>query len=132
MYQRRYIQFTNLYLLVTIVAQGWSFYLQSLLEALGVKDKYLPSVLFGKNLDDVFTINIISGVLIIIMTILLMRGIRESATFTNFITVWNILLILTFCIAGCFFVDTDNWFKPCDNHDYDTYCNSGISLFLHV
>ena len=115
-----------------MVAQGWSFYLQSLLQSFGVKHKYLPSVLFGKNLDNEFTINIIAGILIVIMTILLMKGIRESATFTNFITVWNILLIVSFSVAGCFFVNTNNWFKPCDNTDYDTSCDSGIVCFLHV
>ena len=101
------------------IAQGWSFYLQSLLKSIGIKDKYLPQILFGDNLDDIFTINILSGILIIIMTLLLMKGIRESATFTNFITIWNITLIIIFSIAGCFFVDTSNWFKPCNNTNYD-------------
>ena len=97
------------------------------MESLGVKDENLPEVLFGKNLDDVFTINIISGVLIVLMTILLMKGIRESASFTNFITIWNILLIVSFTIAGCFWVDTDNWTHPCGNTKYlpDKSCASG-------
>ena len=34
---------------------------------------------------------------------------------TNLITVWNVLLIIFFVVAGCFWVDTENWFHPCDN-----------------
>ena len=113
------------------IAQGWSFYLQSLLESFGVPHKYLYDILFGKNLDEIFTINITSGILIILMTILLMRGIKESATFTNFITVWNILLIVSFSIAGCFFVDVNNWTHPCDNTNYpiNTSCDG---MFVHL
>ena len=106
------------------IAQGWSFYLQSLLQSFGINQKHLPSILFGHNIDQIFTINITAGLLIISMTILLLKGIRESAWFTNMITIWNILLIIGFTVAGCFFIDSNNWFNPCDNHKYNTSCDS--------
>ncbi|ETO29605.1 amino acid permease-associated region [Reticulomyxa filosa] len=106
------------------VAQGWSSYLQLFLESCGIDDKYLPSVLFGKNINDYFTVNIMSGVLIGLCTLLLIYGVRESARFTNVVTVWNIVLITMYVIAGIFFVDTKNWYHPCDNTSYGTSCTS--------
>eukprot|EP01083_Nonionella_stella_P182871 659201_1 len=107
------------------IAQGWSFYLLSFLQSLNINDSYLPQWLFGQNLNDIITANVSAGILILLVTLLLMRGIRESATFTNLITVWNIVLIVVFSVVGCFFIDTANWFKPCDNHKYNTYCDPG-------
>ncbi|ETO24702.1 cationic amino acid transporter [Reticulomyxa filosa] len=106
------------------VAQGWSGYLRTLLLSCGVEDKYLPWVLFGKYVNSFFTINIMSGILIALCTMLLMYGVRESARFTNVITVWNIVLIVVYVIAGAFFVDTNNWYHPCDNASYGTRCNN--------
>ncbi|ETO36109.1 amino acid permease-associated region, partial [Reticulomyxa filosa] len=106
------------------VAQGWSSYLQIFLSSCGVPDKYLPSILFGHNLNEYFTINIMAGLLIMGCTVLLIKGIRESATFTNFVTLWNILLIAFYTIAGAFYVDTENWFHPCSNTKYGSSCSS--------
>ena len=107
----------------SVVAQSWSSYLEAFIK--NVVSSYdenstVNEIFFGKNLDDVFTINILSLCLILAITLMLMNGIRQSATFTNFITVWNILLILTFIVAGCFYVDTNNWTKPCDGNQYDS------------
>ncbi|ETO07769.1 cationic amino acid transporter [Reticulomyxa filosa] len=65
-----------------------------------------------------------AGFLIMCCTGLLIKGIRESATFTNFVTFWNILLILFYTIAGSFYVDTENWFHPCSNTKYGSSCSS--------
>ena len=123
------------------VAQGWSSYVKTFLVDVDVPNNYLPAILFGDNINDVFTINIMSGIIIMICTVLIIYGIRESAIITNLITVWNVFLILFFIIAGCFWVDSDNWFHPCDNNKYDTYCTSdesnslfpqGISGVMHA
>jgi len=105
-----------------VTSQG---YLQSFLETVGVDSKYLPNYLFGgtfkhkfgDTFDQYFTINIVSGVLIILCSILLIRGIKQSAMFTNFITLWNIVLIIFYVIAGSFYVNTDNWTHPCTASD---------------
>ena len=123
------------------VAQGWSSYVHTFLRDIDIPGDYLPSILFGHNINDVLTINIMSGIIIMICTVLIIYGIRESATITNLITIWNVFLILFFIIAGCFWVDTDNWFHPCDNEKYGTKCTpdesnsifpQGISGVMHA
>ncbi len=92
-----------------------------------------------------------AGVIILLCTGLLILGIKESANFTNLVTTWNICLIIMFIVAGAysatsfsfpfryrsfaplpppakistgtFYVDKDNWSKPCENHQYDTHCD---------
>jgi len=103
------------------VAQGWASYLQSLLQSAGLST---PSILFGDNLNSVFTINLTAGALIVVCTILLTYGIRESARFTNFITAFNVTAIVGFIVAGAFFINTENYLHPCSNTEYGTTCQS--------
>ena len=106
----------------SVIAQSWSAYLESFISALNKKARF-NEYIFGKNIDEVFTINVLSTILVGCITIMLMSGIKQSATFTNCITIWNILLILTFIVAGSFYVDTNNWFKPCEQNQFGTYCD---------
>ena len=109
------------------VAQGWSYYLESFIKSiLGSKfneNAIVNRLLYGEILNSVFVINIGAGVLILLLTLLALKGIKQSVKFTNIMTLWNIILVFIFIIAGMFFISTENWIKPCDNNEYETYCN---------
>ena len=107
------------------IAQGWSSYLRTFLRNVGVPSKFLPGFLFGRpDWLGAFTVNVMAAVLIVLCTCMLVYGIKESARFTNALTVWNVTLILVFIIGGAFYVDTRNWLHPCDNTDYNSSCSS--------
>ena len=110
------------------VGQGWSYYLYDFLIDVGVDKKYLPMEFFGRNIDSALTVNIGGGIIVLMCTFFIIFGVRESARLTNIMTVWNMLLIVFFIVAGCFYVDTTNWFEPCNNSaKYDTKCSSDES-----
>ena len=54
-------------------------------------------------------LNVPAFLIVMLITIVLVKGIRESAWFTTATTTMNVLIILFFCIVGAFFVKPDNW-----------------------
>src|SRR5690606_37641039 len=96
------------------VAVGWSGYVVSFLEGFGI---HLPVALTSAP----FThdgagwhatgaiINLPAVIIVAIMTWLLVRGIRESAKFNNWIVVVKLAVILLFIFLGMWYVDTANW-----------------------
>jgi APA family basic amino acid/polyamine antiporter len=96
------------------VAVGWSGYMVSLLDGLGM---HLPAALTSAPLvHDAsgwhFTgaiINLPAVLIVALMTYLLVRGIRESARFNNLIVIVKLAVILLFIFFGMWYVDTANW-----------------------
>ncbi|KAL6076712.1 Amino acid permease [Balamuthia mandrillaris] len=95
------------------VARGWGGIFESMLQQWGVnvESKWLagfPVVTVG---GDAFVLNAspISAVLILLCTIVLALGIKESSRLNLFATVLNIGTIIFIIIAGSFYIDTDNY-----------------------
>jgi amino acid transporter len=90
------------------VAASWTHYLNELLESVGMKR--IPEYL----ISDPFTnkeawFNLPGALIMLIITIVLVRGIRESAT-TNAILVLVKLGVVLFVIGlGWFYIDPSNW-----------------------
>lgn len=55
-------------------------------------------------------INLPAVFVVLAITLLLVRGIKESATFNNFIVLLKLVVILLFIIFGFQYVNPDNWF----------------------
>ncbi|MGG1575688.1 amino acid permease [Fictibacillus sp. NRS-1165] len=96
------------YLLATsAVATGWSAYFQSLIAGFGL---HLPAELAsapgtGKG----GWINLPAVVIILLITTLLSRGIRESARVNNIMVFIKLAVIVLFIVAGFGYVKPDNW-----------------------
>jgi APA family basic amino acid/polyamine antiporter len=97
------------------VAVGWSGYFVSLMSDFGwhIPPEYtaplgqiikLPD---GSEIKAIFNIPAFVGLLVV--TSLLVLGIKESAKFNNIIVVIKVGIILTFITVGAFFVDSANW-----------------------
>lgn len=97
------------------VAVGWSGYMVSFLEGFGV---HLPAALTSAPLvhdaqgwhTTGAIINLPAVLIVAVMTWLLVRGIRESASFNNIIVLVKLAVILLFIFFGLSYVDTANWF----------------------
>ncbi len=124
------------------VAIGWSGYVVSFLEKnLGV---HLPAAYasapyaFDANTGWSSTgavINVPAMAIIVIVTILLIIGIEESARANAFIVVIKVAIVLFFIIAGIGFISTANWvtgsnpgglFIPPNSGSFGEYGYSGI------
>lgn len=112
------------------VAHGWSHYFQDFIGILGFK---IPQVLSNAPFDfhpDTGVLSTTGTVLdlpaltiSLLMTIVLVIGIRESARFNAVMVVIKVAIVLFVIAVGAFYVDPSNWtpFAP--------YGYSGISFF---
>ena len=103
----------------TTVAIGWSGYLTSLSRDLGLVIPakfaaaplaYDPTVGTWSPTDAL--VNLPAMFIIVLITILLVVGIRESAKVNNAIVTIKLVIIVVFILAGVWFVKTSNWVTP--------------------
>ena len=115
------------------VAVGWSGYMQSLLVGWGVE---IPHHLTQPTLDHINGEWILTGSLmnfpamciVIIVTSLLICGIRQSAWVNNVIVLIKVSVILLFIGFGLSYVDTSNWvpYIPENTGEFGHFGFSGI------
>jgi APA family basic amino acid/polyamine antiporter len=112
------------------VANGWSGYFQSVIGALGLK---LPQTLngpvvnyepeLGKVVATGSLINLPALVIVIIITIVLVIGIKESARFNAVMVGVKLAAVLFVIGVGTFFINSANW------HPFAPYGYTGINFF---
>lgn len=115
------------------VSVGWSGYMLSLLDGWGI---YLPSQITQSTFDHtadgwVWTGNIINFpavFIVILVSVFLIGGIKESALVNNIIVVIKVGVILLFIGFGLSFINMDNWtpYIPENTGTYGEYGWSGI------
>ncbi len=117
------------------VSVGWSGYIVSFLEGIHV---HLPTALtnapiaYDTALDKfVLTggiLNVPAIFIVALISILLIVGIKESATFNNVIVVIKTTVILVFILVGIWFISTKNWhpFIPKNTGVFGQFGWSGI------
>ncbi len=90
------------------VAIGWSGYLTSFLGSLGL---HLPTYLSTAYLADPVSgfINLPAVAIILVLTGLLVLGVRQSAIFNFVMVLTKVAVILVFIIAGAGHIQADNW-----------------------
>ncbi|MDN4594264.1 amino acid transporter [Polycladomyces subterraneus] len=96
-------------LAVSAVSAGWSGYFQSLLEGFGI---HLPTVLTAapgalKNTTTYF--NLPAFLIVMLLTFLLARGIRESKRANNVMVVLKVAVVLAFILVGVWYVKPAHW-----------------------
>lgn len=91
---------------ISAVAIGWSGYIVSLLNAAGI---YLPAALINAPGVDGGMINLPAIIIILLISILLIRGVKESAALNNIMVGIKIVVVLLFLALGVFHVRPSNW-----------------------
>ncbi|HNW27775.1 MAG TPA: amino acid permease [Spirochaetota bacterium] len=116
------------------VAVGWSGYVTSFLKDFGIViPNYLASAPFAHDPKIGWyatgaVINLPAVLVVLIFTLLLILGIKESASFNNVIVVLKVTVILLFIGFGIFFIKMDNLtpFIPENTGNFGEYGWSGI------
>jgi basic amino acid/polyamine antiporter, APA family len=103
----------------TTVAIGWSGYVASFLRDLGV---VIPAEFASAPLaydpasrswsPTGALVNLPAIFIILVLTVLLVVGIKESAKVNNIIVVIKLAIVVLFILAGVWFVNTSNWVTP--------------------
>ena len=116
------------------VSVGWAGYMVSFLEDIGIN---IPSHLCNAPLDHIpgegwvltgSLINFPAICIILIVTALLIIGIKESASFNNVIVVIKLAVILLFIGIGISYIDPSNWvpYIPENTGQFGKFGWSGI------
>ncbi|MFD4635039.1 amino acid permease [Streptomyces sp. NPDC058284] len=97
-----------------VVAVGWSGYLRSLLDTAGV---HLPQALSGTH-GGKFGFDLLACVLVLILTAILVAGMKLSSRVTNVIVAVKVTVVVLVIIVGAFFITGANYdpFVPPSEH----------------
>jgi APA family basic amino acid/polyamine antiporter len=92
------------------VAVGFSGYLKAQLAAFGVNipDKWSTSIFAGGHTTGAY-FNLPAFLVVFVLTVLLVRGVRESAQTNNVMVVVKLGAIITFLVVGGMLVKPANW-----------------------
>jgi APA family basic amino acid/polyamine antiporter len=95
-------------LAVSAVSAGWSGYFQSLLEGFGI---HLPTVLTAAPgaLETTTYFNLPAFLIIMLITFLLARGVRESKRVNNVMVILKVAVVLIFILVGVGYVKPAHW-----------------------
>ncbi len=114
------------------VAAGWSGYFQSFLGAFGIR---LPAVLagpvvayepaLGRLVATGAWINLPALTASVLVTVVLVVGIRESAALNTALVVFKVAAVVFVIVVGAFYVDPRNW------HPFAPYGYGGLTAFGH-
>ncbi|MGO9022272.1 MAG: amino acid permease [Syntrophobacteraceae bacterium] len=116
------------------VAVGWSGYVVSFLCEMGI---VVPSTLAGAPLRNTTVegwqltgaiLNLPAVLIVLVLTVLLVLGVRGSARFNNAIVLVKVTVITLFICFGVFYIRRDNWtpFIPKNTGIFGQYGFSGI------
>jgi APA family basic amino acid/polyamine antiporter len=115
------------------VANGWSQYVDALLRPVGLR---VPEVISKAPFDyDPGLGHIVSTgcyldlpalLITAAITVILVKGIRESSVFNNIMVGIKVLVILLAIALGAFYINPANW------HPFAPYGYTGISFFGHT
>ncbi|MEU3937997.1 amino acid permease [Streptomyces sp. NPDC029044] len=89
-----------------VVAVGWSGYIQSLMENAGWT---MPAGLGSREGADAFGFDILAAVLVLVLTGILVLGMKLSARITSLVVAIKVTVVLVVIIAGAFLVKGDNY-----------------------
>ncbi|MEJ2696068.1 MAG: amino acid permease [Candidatus Sulfobium sp.] len=119
----------------TTVAIGWSGYLVSFLKDLGIvlpASLVAPPVTYDIQLHQWVTtgafFNLPAVVVVVLITAILVLGIKESAALNAVIVFIKVLIIVAFIVAGLFFIKPELWhpFIPPNKGQFGIFGISGV------
>lgn len=89
------------------VASGWSGYFQSLMAGFGL---HLPTAITSAFDPAKGTyIDLPAVIIVLLVTLLLTRGVKESAKFNSIMVAIKVAVVLLFIVVGVWYVEPSNW-----------------------
>jgi basic amino acid/polyamine antiporter, APA family len=114
-------------LAISAVATGWSAYFQSLIAGFGL---HVPAILSSSPGSDKGGIMDLPAIAIILfITALVSRGVKESTRFNNVMVFIKLAIILIFIVVGAVYVKPDNW-TPFAPYGWQGIITSAATVFF--
>ena len=118
------------------VGVGFSAHVVNLLDLFGIKlSPSLTSPTFvpvPTGWEFTGSFNLPAFLIVMILTVILVRGIRESATTNNIMVVLKLAAILAFILAGATYVNSDNWTPFMPNGWGGVLTGGAIIFFTYI
>ena len=115
------------------VAVGFSAYINSLLDSFGI---HIPAVLstpaYSPDTGWAMHFNIMGFLVVMVLTVVLVVGIRESASANNVMVGIKLLAIVVFCIAASKYIQPSNWKPFAPNHMQGILTGGAIVFFTYI
>ena len=112
------------------VAVGFSDYVNSLLDGLGIHiPKDFAQPIFRSGIRTGAYFNVVGFLVVMVLTVLLVRGIRESAGANSIMVAVKITAILIFIFAASRYVHPANW-KPFMPNGWQGVLTGGAIVFF--
>jgi basic amino acid/polyamine antiporter, APA family len=112
------------------VAVGFSAYINSLFDSFGL---HLPAVLstpaYSPESGWVLHFNIMGFLIVMLLTVLLVIGIRESSGANNLMVAIKLLAIVIFCVAASKYIHPSNW-HPFAPYGFQGVLTGGAIVFF--
>ena len=110
------------------VANGWSGYFQSVIAKFGLAFPNAlagPPIVYkaGEFVKTAGVINLPAVLIVTIVTIVLVKGIQESAGFNTLMVFLKVTVVLFVILVGAFYVNPQNW------HPFAPFGMTGVSFF---
>ncbi|VAI59138.1 unnamed protein product [Triticum turgidum subsp. durum] len=80
----------------------------------------------------VISVNILAPILLVILTVILCRGVKESSAVNTFMTTLKIIIVIVVVFAGVFEVDVSNWSPFMPNGFKAVVTGSTVVFFAYV
>ncbi|XP_047081819.1 cationic amino acid transporter 9, chloroplastic-like [Lolium rigidum] len=80
----------------------------------------------------VVSVNLLAPILLVILTVILCRGVKESSTVNTFMTTLKIVIVIVVVFAGVFEVDVSNWSPFMPNGFKAVVTGSTVVFFAYV
>jgi APA family basic amino acid/polyamine antiporter len=120
----------------TTVAIGWSGYVVSFAKDFGLilPARFVSSPLTYDSAEHAWSftgavLNIPAAVIIVVITALLVAGIRETARFNNFIVAIKLVVIVLFIVSAAPAFSTANWITPGNPEGHFIPLNQGFGIY---
>lgn len=114
------------------VATGWSGYFQNVLSKIGInlpplfrESPWRYDTVSGHFLSTGSIVNLPAIIIVALVTVILVKGIKESASFNAAMVGIKLAAVLFVIGVGAFLVNTENW------HPFAPYGWTGVSFFGH-
>lgn len=93
------------------VAISWAGYFASFVRGFGIhiSDKFMTATTISLHEGHGFAFNLPALGIVLLMTVLLVRGVKESINFNNFVVLVKLAVLLFFVGLGFVYVEPSNW-----------------------
>ncbi|ODT68836.1 hypothetical protein ABS71_09445 [bacterium SCN 62-11] len=93
------------------VAISWAGYFRSFIKGFGIQisDKFMTATTISMHEGHGFSFNLPALGIVLLMTVLLVRGVKESINFNNFVVLVKIAVLVFFVGLGFVYVEPSNW-----------------------